>query len=77
MGGTTGTIVISLYTGFTHIHRVKLQILFIITYMILFMKEVFLLVKKGGKITTMLAQLRVSHDSKKFPQNVLEKAILK
>jgi len=44
--------------------------------MILLMREVFFLVQKGGKGTTMLAQLRVSHDSQKFLQIFLGKAIL-
>jgi len=44
--------------------------------MILFMREAFILVQKERKATIILAQLRVSHGNKKFPQNVLEKTIL-
>jgi len=53
------------------------DILFIITYMILFLRETFLPVQEGGKVTNMLSQLRVSYDNKIFSQNFLEKAILK
>ena len=42
MSETTGTIVIYLYIGFTHNHMVRPDILFIIRYMILFMRETFL-----------------------------------
>jgi len=69
MSGTTSTIVIYLYTGFTHIHRVKPTILFVITYMILFMRETFLLVQKEVKP-------QIFYGSQKFSHNFLEKVIL-